>query len=586
MNKGYFQTLMHREPSAGEQRYIFLVDSEDLAVNIIEAGYQAVVLQQGIEAFFTPEELTAYMDSIQFRGLHLTSYRYVPASSSKKINDFLGEYFRANYLNWCEGWKLFKDKEYLANAGAEEEIKDILVRFIERHERKPKTQTNLDAYHVLSKDGEPVGVLDIEIVDDILHTVPFFVIGATPFLYENGVYREDIGCVRLKSIIQEHLYRRFIKSPTLKRICDLLISQSSVQRSFADLYNYPPEWVNFENGFYDPTERKLIPHDPKYLSINQIPHEFHPEKREEIMKGGDVMKQYLAVSLPDPVEQQMLWEYLGYCMTADTKMQKFLMLIGEGGTGKSVIIHLFQKVIGMKNCSCISLQDLNRRFYATGLFGKLLNTCGDIPCKALESIDVLKKAVGEDSLIFEKKSQDALQFTSHAKLLFSSNGMPDNVEEKSDAFYRRLLILEMNHKPEINDPELKKKMDQEIDYAIVMAMDALHRLYEQGALSESENSRKCVEEARKSADSVMAFISERLMEKKGIWLNRSSAYEAYEEYCKDDGRQPLGKAKFIPEMKRKGYQAVKNQGIFKYRDTALCEGEFQLLDKDADIPFE
>jgi phage/plasmid-associated DNA primase len=132
----------------------------------------------------------------------------------------------------------------------------------------------------------------------------------------------------------------------------------------------------------------------------------------------------------------------------------------------------------------------------------------------------------------------------------------------------------------------KKKLDREIDFTIVMAMDALHELYERGALIESENSRRCVEEARKSADSVMAFISERLMEKRGCWLNRSRAYEAYEEYCKDNGRQPLGKAKFIPEMKRKGYKAVKNQGIFKYKDTALCEEEFHPIAEDADVPFQ
>ena len=228
MNKRYFQALMHREPAEGEQKYIFFVDSTDLAMNIIAAGYQAVVLQEGIEAYFSPEELTSYMDSIQFHGLSLTSYRYVPACSSKRMNDLLEDYFRGNYLQWCEGWKLFKDKEYLANTGAEEEIKGLLSQFIERHERKPKPQTNLDAYHVLSKDGEPVGVLDIEIVDDILHTVPSFVIGATPFLYENGVYREDIGCVRLKSIIQKYLYRRFIKSPPE---ADLRPSDQSEQRT-------------------------------------------------------------------------------------------------------------------------------------------------------------------------------------------------------------------------------------------------------------------------------------------------------------------------------------------------------------------
>lgn len=105
-------------------------------------------------------------------------------------------------------------------------------------------------------------------------------------------------------------------------------------------------------------------------------------------------------------------------MTQDTQFQKFLTLKGNGGTGKSVAVSLIQHVVGITNMSSISLQDLNKRFYATGMYGKLLNACADIPCKAMENTDVLKKAVGEDTLIYEKKGQDAIHFHSYAKLLF------------------------------------------------------------------------------------------------------------------------------------------------------------------------
>lgn len=97
-------------------------------------------------------------------------------------------------------------------------------------------------------------------------------------------------------------------------------------------------------------------------------------------------------------------------MTQDTQFQKFLTLKGNGGTGKSVAVSLIQYVVGITNMSSISLQDLNKRFYATGMYGKLLNACADIPCKAMENTDVLKKAVGEDTLIYEKK--DRMQFIS------------------------------------------------------------------------------------------------------------------------------------------------------------------------------
>ncbi len=68
--------------------------------------------------------------------------------------------------------------------------------------------------------------------------------------------------------------------------------------------------------------------------------------------------------------------------------------------------------------------------------------------------------------------------------------MPENLEDKSDAFYRRLLILEMNHVIEADrkDTRLKDRIALEADYAVYKAMDALHDLYQRGFFKESENS--------------------------------------------------------------------------------------------------
>ena len=92
----------------------------------------------------------------------------------------------------------------------------------------------------------------------------------------------------------------------------------------------------------------------------------------------------------------------------------------------------------------MSLQNLNQRFHPTGLFGKLLNACADIPSTAMESVDIIKKAVGEDTLLYEEKGQDPTQFNSYAKLLFSANEMPLNLDDKTTAYYRRLLVLAIN----------------------------------------------------------------------------------------------------------------------------------------------
>ena len=154
----------------------------------------------------------------------------------------------------------------------------------------------------------------------------------------------------------------------IKRIYNLLITQPKVHREAYELNKQPVRWINFKNGYYDPVTGEMLEHNPDYLTINQIPFPYYPDDREQVLQGGENIKKYLASSLPNKEEQQTFWEYFGYCMTQDTQFQKFLTLKGNGGTGKSVAVSLIQHVVGITNMSSISLQDLNKRFYATGMY--------------------------------------------------------------------------------------------------------------------------------------------------------------------------------------------------------------------------
>ena len=62
--------------------------------------------------------------------------------------------------------------------------------------------------------------------------------------------------------------------------------------------------------------------------------------------------------------------------------------------------------MGADNCSGVSLQDLNERFFPSMLYGKLVNACVDISSEAMMQVDNIKKATGEDIMICEKKNKD------------------------------------------------------------------------------------------------------------------------------------------------------------------------------------
>ena len=99
MNKAYFEGLLKTPPKTREQKYIYLVSSESLAINIIAAGFHAVLIMDREKGpFYTADTFLNDLASLQYRGTQMTSYVYVPACDTKKVNDLLTEFFEANFL--------------------------------------------------------------------------------------------------------------------------------------------------------------------------------------------------------------------------------------------------------------------------------------------------------------------------------------------------------------------------------------------------------------------------------------------------------------------------------------------------------
>ena len=447
-------------------------------------------------------------------------------------------------------------------------FKDHTVEDLEellKEEPKPEEEKlDLDQFHLINKKGEVTGVFDFEILRYLKRTEDIFVLGAIPYIYENGVHRPDQSGAKLKTMIRDLIYPEFIKSTTIKRIYELFISDVELQTISNEINCFPVEWVNFTNGFYDPVNKKKIPHDPKYKATNQIPHAFDPERG---LKGAMVQK-WLHFICESPEDIRMLTEFSGLCMNRDTRQQKFLILNGEGGTGKSTVIRMIDKMIGLENISNISLNQLTQRFSAFGLMGKLLNSCADLEIDALSDVSTLKKVLGEDMLSAEAKGKDAVSFVSFAKLIFSTNELPIVKAEKTNGFYRRLLILTMDKIPENKDPTFFDRLSAEIDDFIWISVKALERMYERGEITESTRSVEAVKRLRCDSDTVEAFLTERIERVPDSTENRikkPALYRDYTAYCEDMERQALTKQNFFRSMRTKGFSEVKTGGVEFYR---------------------
>ena len=69
MNKKFLKHYMETNPEGTAQTYIFLVDNQDIALNIVMSGYQALCLVQEDDGYyFSADSFIEEMRAIQFTG--------------------------------------------------------------------------------------------------------------------------------------------------------------------------------------------------------------------------------------------------------------------------------------------------------------------------------------------------------------------------------------------------------------------------------------------------------------------------------------------------------------------------------------
>lgn len=438
-------------------------------------------------------------------------------------------------------------------------------------------------FHLTDKNDKPTGVYDYKIFEHIKNNYHLFICAGNPYIYMNGYYNFDLNGVKLKTIIRGYIIETYIKSNTITRIYNLFFQDASLQKDFEEINNFPKYMINFKNGMYDARTGKMYKHHPACLSVNQIPHEYHPEADSV---PGDAIEKFLNYSVPDSDDREMLLQYIGLCCGIDATQQKMFIICGTGGTGKSTLINLISEIVGYKNTSNVALSDLEQRFSSIALMGKTLNACADLEIDALEQTSTIKKLIGEDAIKGEYKGKDCISFKNYSKLLFSTNELPLVKGEKTNGFYRRLLILTMSRSPEKRDSSLFSELLKELDYLLHISMQALMRMYENGTILNSNNSQSAIKQLNKDSDTIVAFLDDECtLDNKEKKTTRIDLYNSYEEYCKKYERQSHTKNIFYKALRNKGYSEVKIMGNRYFKGIAIG-GKFMELEEGEEIPFK
>ena len=430
-----------------------------------------------------------------------------------------------------------------------------LDKIVENTHKYEASQQFDNPYLIYSAKGIPTNINHRAICDYFVNKGDIFVLGGECYQYRDGVYVEASSHVRntIKDmIVVDNLITQNRIMECYRLICD----DVRLQRSTAEL-NRDKNLINFQNGVWDIERGELIPHDSKYLQTLQIPHSVGEYKPFTETRLYDFFKK---THLPKE-DIKMLLKYMAYCLTLDYGLKTFMILCGQSNTGKSVLIRFFENLVGKQNVSSLSMHELNMRFYPSQLYNRLLNSCADNSSLPLSSIENLKKITGGDQIMHEKKGKEPFFFVPFCKLIFSFNQLPLQLEEKSNAFYKRMRILFMNTELFLNNDYVNDLCSEEGVSEIIPYL--LHLLPVKD-IPRTTTSDKYVEALRQDSDSIHAFIAKRCEIGPGLSVEKNALYESYCRFCVDTAREISKKRSFMRNIRSQGFKETRNSKSREY----------------------
>ena len=339
--------------------------------------------------------------------------------------------------------------------------------------------------------------------------------------------------------------RDYVTSNVARKVSNLL----SALKIYCSVDQLPvcEDRIHFMNGTYF-LDTGFVPQ--KEICMNRLPVNYNPQAAEPARWISFLRELFYEDEIP------MVQEFLGYCLIPTTRAQKMLLVIGNGGEGKSRIGRVMRAVFG-DNMNVTSIQKLAcDRFCRADQEGILVVVDDDMRMDALEDTNNLKQIVTvEGKVDLERKGQQSVQGLLYVRVMGFGNGTLSALYDRSDGFYRRQLVVltKPKDKDRIDDVMLGEKLAAEVEGIVLWMLEGLHRLISQDFhFTISERTRQNMDEIRRSDNNIMEFYESTgyIRFEKGTYASTRDLYIAYVQWCMDNAEKPLSEKTFSTQLRK------------------------------------
>ena len=299
-----------------------------------------------------------------------------------------------------------------------------------------------------------------------------------------------------------------------------------------------------------PTEQFVLDHTPRLITTVELGYPFNPEAE------CPRFKKYLSEVLIDPDKIEQVQMLLALAFVPATRYNVIIILYGDGGTGKTVLIYSMTHAVGKTNVCSVPLRFFSNRFALQPLTTCLLNIVGEMDTEtdnssSLGAVEgILKDISSGGDIRVEQKNKDAYTATATARCVFATNGLP-NFIDRSDGIWDRLRIIPFEVK--IRDTDMDNKflkeeiVANELPGIFMWAMEGYAKLLRLGRFPECARGMEIKNKYRLNCDHERMFLEARyeFTGSDNDFVETNQAYREYQTW-----------------MGNNGYRGIKHMGNF------------------------
>ena len=322
----------------------------------------------------------------------------------------------------------------------------------------------------------------------------------------------------------------------------------------AEMDHMQAGFINLQNGVFNISTGKLLPHDPMYNFRWVLPFRFN--HRARCMRFFEVLEE---ITGDDTKKAISILELFAWPFIHGYPIQKAAVLFGVGNNGKGVILSTLVAFLGRENVTALPLQTLSdNRFAITELRGKLANIAGDVGSGTIYDSSNFKQLTGGDLVSGEiKGKQQRFQFMNPAKMIFAFNQLARSWDT-STAFYRRFHLIELiqNFEGRANKQLVDELIEEESLQVIfnVVAGIFLPALLQKKEFEFSETATETQQRYDLNSNPALAFINEQIEPEIDGQIKSTVLYRDFQEWCKKCGVASINERSF-------GYALLKRSGM-------------------------